>query len=443
MTDQKPSTPPAGPSGVSRPQDNHDVQQALRRVNDVIGGALRQIAAITGQPDPAPPTAPAPNHLDAMREAWGEGYYEGHANGRRKYDGDVENPYAKLLDDRREFVREHVDNAFGALIDEDGDNVLGDDNAEWFDAVLDAHDEWRALQQRADQPCRAALHRVDAGDPPGGVPCSLIVGHPGKHITASGRAWDDPTDMQVRHIVDLVATIREGGGTCEIDGVKIAKVVDDTGRTDTDVALVNAQIRAEQAEARVEELNSVLRQLLIAVSPGRDVDVRFEDMLNEIRVILDRAGYRQQPGGWVPPYSADTALGKIWHVLTESTLDRDDQRLNGVRDVLADMGYHEHVHTRLATADEHDLTGPVCGAVHSGHNTEVGHSCTLAPDHVGDHQHYDGTTWQDDDAPVELCGNRPPALTGDGYAGMYACTKPAGHDGDHGDGQYGVTWAPE
>ncbi|QFP94503.1 hypothetical protein SEA_KEITABEAR_61 [Gordonia phage Keitabear] len=318
MTDQKPSTPPAGPSGVSRPQDNHDVQQALRRVNDVIGGALRQIAAITGQPDPAPPTAPAPNHLDAMREAWGEGYYEGHANGRRKYDGDVENPYAKLLDDRREFVREHVDNAFGALIDEDGDNVLGDDNAEWFDAVLDAHDEWRALQRHTEpQPA-------------------------------------------------------------------------DTWRDD----VVNVRIRAEQAEARVAALDSVLRQLLIAVSPGRDVDVRFEDMLNEIRVILDRAGYRQQPGGWVPPYSADTALGKIWHVLTESTLDRDDQRLNGVRDILADMGYHEHVHTRLATAD---------------------------------------------DAPVELCGDRF-----DGFVGEYTCTEPAGHTGGvHRDGQHGTTWVAE
>ncbi|AXQ62764.1 hypothetical protein KNU06_gp59 [Gordonia phage Angelicage] len=239
MTDQKPSTPPAGPSGVSssRPQDNPDVQQALRRVNDVIGGALRQIDAITGQPDPAPPTAPAPNHLDAMRQAWGEGYYEGHANGRRKYDGEVENPYAKLLDDRREFVREHVDNAFGALIDEDGDNVLGDDNAEWFDAVLDAHDEWRALQRHTEpQPA-------------------------------------------------------------------------DTWRDD----VVNVRIRAEQAEARVAEINSVLQQLLITVSPGRAADVRHEDMVDDVRTVLERAGYGTQP--------ADGQYGVAWDA--EAVTDAD------------------------------------------------------------------------------------------------------------------------
>ncbi|QUE25934.1 hypothetical protein SEA_FITZGERALD_58 [Gordonia phage Fitzgerald] len=356
MTDQKPSTPPAGPSGVSRPQDNHDVQQALRRVNDVIGGALRQIAAITGQPDPAPPTAPAPNHLDAMREAWGEGYYEGHANGRRKYDGEVENPYAKLLDDRREFVREHVNNGYGAQLDENGDDVLGDDNAEWFDAVLDAHDEWRALQ---------------------------------RHIEPQPTTAHD--DAHLRAVVD---TIREGGGSCEIHGVKIAKLVDDTGRTDSDVALVNVRIRAEQAEARVAELDGVLHR----IGAVANVQPLVEAGVDDIRTVLERAGYGTQPDGWVPPYSADTALGKIWRVLTASTLDRDDQRLNGVRDILADMGYHEHVHTRLATPD---------------------------------------------DAPVELCGNRPHALTGIGFVGQYACNLPAGHDGQHSDGQYGVAWDAE
>ncbi|AYR02954.1 hypothetical protein KNU20_gp61 [Gordonia phage Geodirt] len=270
MTDQKPSTPPAGPSGVSRPQDNADVQQALRRVNDVIGGALRQIAAITGQPDPAPPAAPAPNHLDAMRTAWDEGYDDGLSDGSHDRNVDPENPYAKLLDDRRAFVSERVDNAFGSLTDVAGDDVLGDDNAEWFDAVLDAHDEWRALQRHTEpQPA-------------------------------------------------------------------------DTWRDD----VVNVRIRAEQAEARVAALDSVLRQLLIAVSPGRDVDVRFEDMLDEVRVILDRAGF------------------------------------------------HEHVHTRLATAD---------------------------------------------DAPVELCGDRF-----DGFVGEYTCTEPAGHTGGvHRDGQHGTTWVAE
>ncbi|UVT31861.1 hypothetical protein SEA_KEWPIEDOLL_61 [Gordonia phage Kewpiedoll] len=357
MTDQKPSTPPAGPSGVSHqsPTINYrqilddiakelhlgeetggyhyadlpalvaeytaqptalthqhpDVQRSLRQVGDVIGGALRQIAAITGQPDPAPPTAPAPNHLDAMREAWGEGYYEGTRAGTNA-DGHTSNPYAKLLDDRREFVREHVDNAFGALIDEDGDNVLGDDNAEWFDAVLDAHDEWRALQRHTEpQPA-------------------------------------------------------------------------DTWRDD----VVNVRIRAEQAEARVAALDSVLRQLLIAVSPGRDVDVRFEDMLDEVRVILDRAGF------------------------------------------------HEHVHTRLATAD--DAPVELCG------DSEATYACTEPAGHTGgvhrDGQH--GTTWVAEEVVDHAA---LPGCTSTHALGIavYTCLLSDGHEGYHHDKRYGVAWAAD
>ncbi len=84
-----------------------------------------------------------------MRQAWDEGYHGGTLDGREAL-GHTSNPYDKLLDDRQEFVRQRVEDAFGALPGDDGgiDNVLGDDNAEWFDAVLDAHDEWLALQQR-------------------------------------------------------------------------------------------------------------------------------------------------------------------------------------------------------------------------------------------------------------------------------------------------------
>ncbi|QDM57359.1 hypothetical protein J1767_gp60 [Gordonia phage Tangerine] len=424
---------------------NPEVQQALRRVNDVIGSALRQIAAITGQTDETPAPAAAPNHLDAMRQAWDEGYHDGRLDGRNDdrdlngYDANVtpDNPYDRLLHDRRKFVREQVEDGYGALVTDDDEFVLGDDNVEWFDAVLDAHDEWLALQQRADQPCRAALHRVDAGDPPGGVPCSLIVGHPGKHITASGRAWADPTDEQVRRIVDIVATIREGGGACEIDGVKIAKLVDSTGRTDADVVAVeNLRVRAEQAEARVGELDGVLHRLADVSAPDTTGDRSYEDLVDDVRTVLERAGYGQQPGGWVPPYSADTALGKIWHVLSHPTTGRPEVTVNSVRDILSDMGYHEHVHVRLA--DEHPGNGPICGAVHVGHNTEVGHSCTLAPDHVGDHQHYTGATWSDADGdlPAALCGD--PLTLG---VVTYACNQLAGHEGRHLDGAYGIAWA--
>ncbi|QNJ58382.1 hypothetical protein J1763_gp61 [Gordonia phage YorkOnyx] len=153
------------------------------------------------------------------------------------------------------------------------------------------------------------------------------------------------------------------------------------------------RIRAQQAEARVAELDGVLHRIadIANLRPGR---VTVEDGLDDVRTVLERAGYGTQPGGWVPPYSADTALGKIWHVVSNPTVpERPEVTVNSVRDILADMGYHEHVHTRLATAD---------------------------------------------DAPVEACGT-----TYDGYVGKYACTEPAGHDGDHRDGQYGTTWAAE
>ncbi|WMI33069.1 hypothetical protein SEA_SCHOTTB_58 [Gordonia Phage SchottB] len=297
--------------------------------------------------------APAPHHLDAMREAWAEGYDDGHANGRRKYDGDPGNPYAKLLDDRRQFVREQVENGYGALVTDDDEFVLGDDNAEWFDAVLDAHDEWLTL---ASKSCVKPEHQ--------------------QHT---------------------------------------------------------------RAEARVSELDGVLHRIadIANLKPGR---VPVEDGLDDVRTVLERAGYGRQPGGWVPPYSADEALGKIWRVLTEGTLDRDDQRLNGVRDILAEMGYHEHVHTRLATADEQrpPYTSPICGAVHVGHNTEIGYSCTLNADHVGDHQEYAGATWSDADGdlPAALCGD--PLTIG---VVTYACNQLAGHEGRHLDGAYGIAWA--
>ncbi|WNY14854.1 hypothetical protein SEA_MOONTOWERMANIA_60 [Gordonia phage MoontowerMania] len=351
MTDQKPSTPPAGPSGVSRPQDNHDVQQALRRVNDVIGGALRQIAAITGQPDPAPPTAPAPNHLDAMREAWGEGYYEGTRAGTNA-DGHMSNPYDKLLDDRREYVREYVNNGYGTQLDENDDDVLGDDNADWFDAVLDAHDEWLALQRHTEpQPA-------------------------------------------------------------------------DTWRDD----VVNVRIRAEQAEVRVAELDGVLHRIAAVAN----VKPLFTSGVDDIRTVLERAGYGTQPGGWVPPYSADRALSKIWDLVkagdSEATYD-------GVSAILDEMGYHEHVHTRRATAD--DAPDELCGA------SEATYACTKLAGHDGDHA--DGqyaVTWTPeavtDDDPLPGCTSTH-AL---GIA-VYTCTRPAGHDAYHQDKRYGIAWAAD
>ena len=316
--------------------------EQLHRLGTVIAATLRQVLAITGvDPDALPEsvddvaTDVARHHLDAMAEAWDHGYVD--AGGRVRSAGEP-NPYRKLIDDRREFVREQVTEGYGTQVDENDNDVLGDDNAGWFDAVLDAHDQWLTLQSRGY--CRAALHRVGAGDPPGGVPCSLTVGHRGKHITASGRAWGDVTDQQQRNIAELFAKVRADAAagnryTVAIDGIKLAPT-DDEGFTDVDRAVESLTIRAEQAEARVAELDGVLGRLagIAKIRPGQ---LPVEDGLDGVRDVLTRAGYGEQPGGWVPPYSADEALRRIWNVLT-TQLTSPVYKLNGVRDVLADMG---------------------------------------------------------------------------------------------------------
>ncbi|ANA85545.1 hypothetical protein PBI_BLUEBERRY_83 [Gordonia phage Blueberry] len=142
----------AATESTSSTYQTPEVQQALRQVGDVVGGALRQVLSITGHPDAPPETAAALHHLGAMEQAWDDGFEDGstwHHSGPAGIPNDPpDNPYRKLLDDRREFIREQVDNAYGALVTDDDEFVLGDENAEWFDAVLDAHDEWLALQQR-------------------------------------------------------------------------------------------------------------------------------------------------------------------------------------------------------------------------------------------------------------------------------------------------------
>ncbi|UCZ88633.1 hypothetical protein [Gordonia sp. WA4-43] len=125
--------------------DQTTPEQHLRQLAAIIETATQQALAIIGHPA----THSAPHHLDAMAEAYDEGYNEG-----QRPDAVPHNPYRKLLDDRREFVRDRVENGYGTMVYpptsdtayDDCENVLGDDNAEWFDAVLDAHDEWLALQ---------------------------------------------------------------------------------------------------------------------------------------------------------------------------------------------------------------------------------------------------------------------------------------------------------
>lgn len=130
------------------------VEASLRHLFDVVGIEYTE-PIVEAKREFAGDTA---HHLEAMAQAWTEGYDDGREDGRydERYAEGInpnavpKNPYRKLIDDRREFVRELVENEYGALPGDDGaiDNVLSDDNAEWFDAVLDAHDEWLALQRR-------------------------------------------------------------------------------------------------------------------------------------------------------------------------------------------------------------------------------------------------------------------------------------------------------
>ncbi|QDB74660.1 hypothetical protein KNU54_gp78 [Gordonia phage VanDeWege] len=124
--------------------------------------------------------------------------------------------------------------------------------------------------------CRAALHRVGAGDPPGGVPCSLHLGHDGKHITESGRAWADPTDQQIRHVVDIVADVRAAGGSRSyaIDGVKIS-ACDERGRTNADREIELLRGRGDEAEAALRRIHEVM------TSDNKSKLVTIRDILDE------------------------------------------------------------------------------------------------------------------------------------------------------------------
>lgn len=374
---------------TSNPPDH---AEQLRRLTLVIDTALRQVFDLCGvDPDALPErvndvATDTAHHLEAMAQAWTEGYDDGREDGRydERYAEGInpnavpKNPYRKLIDDRREFVRELVENEYGALPGDDGaiDNVLGDDNAEWFDAVLDAHDQWHTLQSRGR--CRAALHRVDAGDPPGGVPCNLVIGHTGKHIAASGRAWGDVTDQQQRSIAELFAKVRANAAagnryTVVIDGVQIAPV-DDQGYTNADRDVESLTIRAEQAEARVDKLDRALHDIKSALD---NPDTGYNAVkINGARIALARAGYGTHPDSdaWQPPYSAGQALHRIWDVISHPS-NRPEVILNGVGEILADMGYHEHVHVALPSWSAPE----VCG------NTYGQKVCSRKPGHYGEH----------------------------------------------------------
>ncbi|WP_287004625.1 MULTISPECIES: hypothetical protein [Gordonia] len=123
-------------------------------------------------------TAHDPTHLGALETGYEEGHNDAvialrraiHQIGLdpdnrdallRNVESDYGNPFTKLFDDRREYVREQVSNAFGTIVDEDGDDLF---DGEVIDAILDAHADWLAAREDI---CTAD-------------PCVLRPGHDGE-----------------------------------------------------------------------------------------------------------------------------------------------------------------------------------------------------------------------------------------------------------------------
>lgn len=107
-----------------------------------------------------------PTHLGALQT----GYEEGHndavialrravenirdSNLRgallRAVEGDYSNPFEKLFDNRREYVRERVTEQFGHIVDSDETDLF--DMTYVVDAILDAHADWLAGHAPAAPP---------------------------------------------------------------------------------------------------------------------------------------------------------------------------------------------------------------------------------------------------------------------------------------------------
>lgn len=80
-------------------------------------------------------------HLGASEHAFDEGYLAGQIDARNgRDDPDASNPYTRLREDRRAYVRDQVANTFGHVVDEDGNDILDADA--WLDEILDAHADW-------------------------------------------------------------------------------------------------------------------------------------------------------------------------------------------------------------------------------------------------------------------------------------------------------------
>lgn len=82
-----------------------------------------------------------PTYLDASETAYNEAIDDAVITLRQG--GDIEtmtNPYTRLRDDRRKYVLDTIADAYGPLVDDEGE--LYDDD--YVDALLDAHADWIA-----------------------------------------------------------------------------------------------------------------------------------------------------------------------------------------------------------------------------------------------------------------------------------------------------------
>lgn len=117
-----------------------------------------------------------------QQQAWDEGYEAGSHDGYHDTAAQP-NPYEQLIADRREFIREALEPAYGTWVDDNDEPILTD---EVLDDLLDAHDDWLAQQR----PCSAqfTIVHVDskAAD---SAPCVRPGGHAGGHETETGRTW--------------------------------------------------------------------------------------------------------------------------------------------------------------------------------------------------------------------------------------------------------------
>lgn len=84
-------------------------------------------------------------HIDAITEVRAKLIAAGLDLDSVDLEGDYANPFTKLFDDRRAYVREQVTDTFGSITNEDGDDLF--DCADAIDTILDAHADWLAGQR--------------------------------------------------------------------------------------------------------------------------------------------------------------------------------------------------------------------------------------------------------------------------------------------------------